>query len=192
MEHAKNSLVTNARYALYASYVMFAIFVGFSIYFTIGNPNQIAEYVAILLSIVFLVLGSRSKSIGLLSFAWIINGIYFVIPFVYSPVANYLTVIISVLALLVSYELARFNFETQPLVQSLPVLQNESLGQLRKVTRNHNWTLFQVVASTMLLSITVGYLLPGLIAVNPPELGVTVFASISLLLIACVLLQIKD
>lgn len=193
MERAKiGSIVTNARITLYANYVMFAAFVGLAIYFSIGKPNQIVAYAAIFFSLIFFVFGSRSKSLGLVSLGWIIVGISFVIPFVYSAYANYLTVIVSVLLLLISYELTRFSFELRPMVQSIRVLHSESIDQLQKLTRNHSTVLVQVVLTTLLLSLVVGYLLPGLIAVNPPELGVTIFASIAVLLIACVLFQIKD
>jgi hypothetical protein len=193
MENAKrSSIISNTRITLYASFGMFVSFIGFSIYFTIGKPSQIAEYVSIFLSIVFLVFGSRSKSLGLVSLAWVLVGISFVFPFVYSSYANYLTVIISVLLLLVSYELARFNFEMRPIIQSVRVLHFESLDQLQKTTRNHSMVLIQVVVTTLLLSLVVGYLLPGLIAINPPELGVTIFASIALLLITCVLFLVKN
>ncbi len=193
MERSKSdSIVTNSQIVLYTSYGILAAFIGFSVYFSIGRSNQIAEYVAIFFSLIFIVFGSRSKSLGLVAFAWIIVGISFVIPFVYTSYASYPTVIVSVMLLLVSYELTRFDFEMRAMVQSVRVLHSESIEQLEKVTRNHTWVLVQVVVATLLLSLVVGYLLPGLITVNPPELGVAIFASVSLILIACVLLLVKD
>lgn len=193
MEQAENSPISkNAHIVLGVSYSMLAGFMICSIFLTLGNPFRIFAYVAIAFSTVLLIFSFRSMSLNLISLAWIIIGALFVFSFVLSGDASYLTITISVLVLLLSYELTRFGFEIEPIVQRSQVLQGESLERLKTVMRNHSFVLFEVVACTFISSFVVGYFAPGVIITNPAAIGVSIFASIAVLLIVSVLFLNKE
>ena len=188
MEQAKNRrIVQNAHSLWIASCVAFAGFAFYSSFLILRTAFPLAGFIALALAVVFFLLSFRSGSLALISISWMLLGILFIGYLVYSPQGNYLTVTISVLLLLGSYELARFSFVSRPILWRIRSLHPESLGRLQIVMRNHSKILVQVLILALMSSLAVEYLTLGEITINPPVVGVTVLASLSILLIVAVM-----
>jgi hypothetical protein len=172
------------------SHIAFVAF--FSLVLFLSLRNNVTDYLYIsgaAIAFVFYLFSQRSHSLGLASLGWVILGIIFILSFVFSGKADDLTIIISVLVLVASYELTRFGFVLDSVVKRTGALHEESLNRLSVVIRNHSKTLVQVVSLTLISSLVLEYFTLGVIAVNPPALGVTVFVVLAVMLIAVFMLR---